>query len=98
MVNIGILGSEGVGKTSILRLLKYYIENNISQKNLKIDLIAITKTDFSGEAKIEGNDRIEHVKTIHPNRLVFKIYEKFHTLFAPGGDFRRVWQQKQAIG
>lgn len=87
MVNIGLIGSVSVGKTTILRLFVKYLNTK------KIDTIeggkacSVEKTDFSGEAVLDPETGVKETKTIHPNRVLFKTGEKInHTLFAPGGD------------
>ncbi|TFF86314.1 MAG: hypothetical protein EU551_01830 [Promethearchaeota archaeon] len=88
MVNIGILGDLSVGKTSILRLFVQFIEQNMLEEKFNLAPVKIVRTDFSGEATLNNKDTSKQTKTIHPNRVVFQIGNKMHTLFAPGGDDR----------
>jgi translation elongation factor EF-1alpha len=88
MVNVGILGDVSVGKTTILRLFVKYVENKTLQKKFKTGEATIVKADFSGEAILPSTGDEKPTKTIHPNRVVFRIGDKMHTLFAPGGDDR----------
>ncbi len=88
MVNVGILGDVSVGKTTILRLFVKYVEENALQKKFGTEAAAIVKADFSGEATLPSKDDVKETKTIHPNRVVFRIGKMMHTLFAPGGDDR----------
>lgn len=88
MVNIGILGDLSVGKTSILRLFVRFIEQNMLEEKFNLVSVKIVRQDFSGEATLSNKDSSELTKTIHPNRVVFQIGDKMHTLFAPGGDNR----------
>ncbi|MHA1680821.1 MAG: GTPase domain-containing protein, partial [Promethearchaeota archaeon] len=88
MVNVGILGDVSVGKTTILRLFVRFIEQGMLEEKFKLPKTIIVKTDFSGEATLPSKTATKETKTIHPNRLVFQIGDKLHTLFAPGGDNR----------
>ena len=88
MVNIGILGDVSVGKTTILRLFVRFIEQKMLEEKFKLPPATVVKTDFSGEATLPSKDASKQTKTIHPNRVVFRIGDKMHTLFAPGGDNR----------
>lgn len=88
MVNVGILGDVSVGKTTILRLFVKYVEDKTLQKKFKTGEASIVKGDFSGEATLPSTGDEKPTKTIHPNRVVFRIGDKMHTLFAPGGDDR----------
>lgn len=88
MVNVGILGDVSVGKTTILRLFVRYVEEKSLQTKFQTEDATIVKADFSGEATLPSKDDIKETKTIHPNRVVFRIGDKMHTLFAPGGDNR----------
>ncbi|MBD3187671.1 hypothetical protein GF325_12625 [Candidatus Bathyarchaeota archaeon] len=88
MVNVGILGDVSVGKTTILRLFVKFIEQGMLEKKFKLNECSIVKTDFSGEATLPSKSASKETKTIHPNRVVFQIGDKMHTLFAPGGDNR----------
>jgi len=50
----------------------------------------IIKTDFSGEAVKSDDTNDKEIKTIHPNRVVFRGRDgRAHTIFAPGGDRSR---------
>nr|MDO8108853.1 hypothetical protein [Candidatus Sigynarchaeota archaeon] len=85
MVNVGILGDVGVGKTEFLRaLVAKATDNKIFNQHNAI----IVKADFSGSATLPSKDDDKETKTIHPNRVVFRIGDKMHTIFAPGGDDR----------
>jgi signal recognition particle receptor subunit beta len=88
MVNVGILGDVSVGKTTILRLFVKYVEDKTLQKKFKTGEAQVVKADFSGEATLPSKGDEKETKTIHPNRVVFRIGDKMHTLFAPGGDDR----------
>jgi GTPase SAR1 family protein len=88
MVNVGILGDASVGKTTILRLFVKYVEEKSLQSKFQTEDASIVKADFSGEATLPSKDDVKETKTIHPNRVVFRIGDKMHTLFAPGGDNR----------
>src|SRR5271157_260447 len=88
MVNVGILGDVSVGKTTILRLFVKYVEEKSLQEKFQTEDASIVKADFSGEATLPSKDDVKETKTIHPNRVVFRIGDKMHTLFAPGGDNR----------
>src|SRR5271157_2009623 len=88
MVNVGILGDVSVGKTTILRLFVKYVEEKSLQEKFQTEDASIVKADFSGEATLPSKDDIKQTKTIHPNRVVFRIGDHMHTLFAPGGDDR----------
>jgi translation elongation factor EF-1alpha len=88
MVNVGILGDVSVGKTTILRLFVKYVEDKTLQKKFKTGEASVVKADFSGEATLPAKGEEKETKTIHPNRVVFRIGDKMHTLFAPGGDDR----------
>ena len=88
MVNVGILGDVSVGKTTILRLFVKYVEEKSLQTKFNTEDASIVKADFSGEATLPSKDDVKETKTIHPNRVVFRIGDKMHTLFAPGGDNR----------
>ncbi len=88
MVNVGILGDVSSGKVAILRLFVRYVEDNALQRRFGTEVASIVKADFSGEATLPGRDGSEATKTIHPNRVVFRIGKMMHTLFAPGGDDR----------
>ena len=88
MVNVGILGDVSVGKTTILRLFVKYVEEKSLQTKFQTEDASIVKADFSGEATLPSKDDVKETKTIHPNRVVFRIGDKMHTLFAPGGDNR----------
>ncbi|MHA1372303.1 MAG: hypothetical protein ACTSWN_02085 [Promethearchaeota archaeon] len=88
MVNVGVLGDVSVGKTTILRLFLRYVESGKLKEILNGTPVEIVKTDFAGEATLPSTDAEKKTKTIHPNRVVFKIGEDMHTLFAPGGDKR----------
>ncbi|MHA1793767.1 MAG: GTPase domain-containing protein [Promethearchaeota archaeon] len=88
MVNIGILGDVSVGKTTILRLFVRFIEQKLINEKFDVDSAQIVKTDFSGEATLPSKTATKQTKTIHPNRVVFRLGDKMHTLFAPGGDNR----------
>jgi GTPase SAR1 family protein len=88
MVNVGILGDVSVGKTTILRLFVKYVEEKSLQSKFQTEDASIVKADFSGEATLPSKDDVKETKTIHPNRVVFRIGDKMHTLFAPGGDNR----------
>jgi len=88
MVNVGILGDVSVGKTTILRLFVKYVEEKSLETKFETEDASIVKADFSGEATLPSKDDVKETKTIHPNRVVFRIGDKMHTLFAPGGDNR----------
>ncbi len=88
MVNLGVLGDVSVGKTTILRLFVSYIENKALEKGFKTGPVSIVSTDFAGEATMPNEKDEKATKTIHPNRVVFKMDKRTHTLFAPGGDNR----------
>lgn len=88
MVNVGILGDVSVGKTTILRLFVKFVEEKALEKQFKLPPAQVVKTDFSGEATLPSKSDDKQTKTIHPNRVVFRIGNKMHTLFAPGGDNR----------
>jgi len=88
MVNIGLLGSVSVGKTTILRLFVKYLNNKRIEQVAGGKSCIVEKTDFSGEAVLDPETGVKETKTIHPNRVVFKENDTKvnHTLFAPGGD------------
>jgi translation elongation factor EF-Tu-like GTPase len=88
MVNVGILGDVSVGKTTILRLFVKFVEDKSLESEFNLPPTQIVKTDFSGEATLPSKEDIKQTKTIHPNRVVFRIGDHMHTLFAPGGDDR----------
>ena len=88
MVNIGLLGSVSVGKTTILRLFVKYLNTKKIEEIPNGKECTVEKTDFSGEAVLDPETGVKETKTIHPNRVVFKENDTKvnHTLFAPGGD------------
>jgi GTPase SAR1 family protein len=88
MVNIGLLGSVSVGKTTILRLFVKYLNTKKIEELPNGKACTVEKTDFSGEAVLDPDTGVKETKTIHPNRVVYKENDTKvnHTLFAPGGD------------
>lgn len=88
MVNVGILGDVSVGKTTILRLFVKFVEDKSLENKFNKPPAKVVKADFSGEATLPSKSDVKETKTIHPNRIVFKLGDKMHTLFAPGGDNR----------
>ncbi|MHA1728665.1 MAG: hypothetical protein ACTSWY_08015 [Promethearchaeota archaeon] len=94
MVNIGVLGAVSAGKTSLLRLFVKYNANNSNNRIADIEggnTCRLIKTDFTGEStlQIDKEKEKKSSKTIHPNRVYFRINNINHTLFAPGGDRER---------
>jgi hypothetical protein len=91
MTNLGLLGAVDVGKTTILRMFVLYLNQHLVE-NIEGGVQAqILKIDFSGESILDPEVGIKESKTIHPNRVTFKILDdnSTHSLFAPGGDRNR---------
>ena len=88
MTIIGLMGNQGVGKTTVLKLFVDYIEQSKIQKIEGGIDCKIEKVDFKGETEIPVQESEGYTKTVTPNKVVFieTATSTSHTLFAPGGD------------
>jgi len=88
MTIVGLMGNQGTGKTTILKLFDNYVEEQKIEKVEGGIKCSIEKTDFKGETEIKVDDDEGYTKTVTPNKVVFIETEsgESHTLFAPGGD------------
>jgi hypothetical protein len=80
MVNIGLIGDEGVGKTSILRSFLRSVEEGVKQEDQNNPNIFLINQNLTGE------DKVKH-RTILPNRVLFREgnNNERHYIFDPGG-------------